>query len=277
MNSTEGKTTSTDWIHSATTGVLVYWLGYVLITALFGFLTSLLISSELWQLIAWGLISSVGLLILSQLLHDRIPSTERQVLHRLNAQGLKLFAWGLIFGVVSFAVHVMIITTLTGPIAFALNPAVGVFTVLIFFLRFVATSWMEELGFRGYALQRLVPAIGVWPAVVLTAVVFGLSHLLYGWDLQTIALGVIPPGLLWGMSAVATRGIAMPIGLHAAWNFSAWTSGTRKESGLLQMVVDEHNINTTATTSSYLLIFGLMTLGFWWYHQTRQSNSGASV
>ena len=277
MNNTEGKTTSTDRIHSATASVLVYWIGYVVITALVGFLTSQLISSEVWQLIAWGLISSVGLLMLSHFMHARTASTVRLVPHRLNARGLKLFAWGLFLGVVSFAVHVLIITRLTGPIAFELNPAVGVFTVLIFFLRFVATSWMEELGFRGYALQRLIPAFGVWFAVILSAVVFGLSHLLYGWDFQTILLGVIPPGMLWGMSAVVTRGIAMPIGLHAAWNFSAWTSGTRKETGLLQMVVDENNINTTVTTSSYLLIFGLMTLGFWWYGQKRQSNRGASV
>ena len=128
---------------------------------------------------------------------------------------------------------------------------------------------MEELGFRGYALQRLTTTMGTWPAVFLTAVAFGLSHLLYGWDMQTIALGVVPGGLLWGMSAVATRGLAVPIGLHAAWNFAGWTAGSRSEVGLLRMIVDESAPEhlRAVGTASYLTVFGVLTAVFWIVHE----------
>jgi membrane protease YdiL (CAAX protease family) len=128
---------------------------------------------------------------------------------------------------------------------------------------------MEEIGFRGYTLRRLTGKMGPWPAVCLTAVVFGLSHLSYGWSMQTIALGVVPGGLLWGMSAVATRGIAVPIGLHAAWNFAGWTAGDRAETGLLRMIVEEDALARTQVVglASYLFVFGALTVAFWFVHR----------
>ncbi|WP_419190754.1 type II CAAX prenyl endopeptidase Rce1 family protein [Saltatorellus ferox] len=95
------------------------------------------------------------------------------------------------------------------------------------------------------------------------------ATLAYGWDLQTIVLGVIPGGLLWGMSAIATRGLAVPIGLHAAWNFSSWSGGARPETGLLQMIVEDDALELTQMvgTASYLSIFGALTLAFWFVHR----------
>jgi len=148
----------------------------------------------------------------------------------------------------------------------------------IYFARFLSTSCMEELGFRGYALRRLTGVMGPWPAVCLTAVAFGLSHLSYGWDMRTIALGVVPAGLLWGMSAVATRGLAVPIGLHAAWNFAAWSAGSRAETGLLHMIVEEDALELTQQvgTVSYLSVFGALTVAFWFVHRRNVQRAALS-
>lgn len=61
----------------------------------------------------------------------------------------------------------------------------------------------------------------------------------------------------------------MPIGLHAAWNFASWSAGSRSEMGLLQMIVEEEALELTQAVgmASYLSIFGLLTLAFWFVHR----------
>jgi membrane protease YdiL (CAAX protease family) len=251
------------------TSVLLFWVGYVAITLVVGFATSSMIGSEVLQLTAWGLISSAGLLALTRALMrvEKGPRTNLDL--ALRPSSLRRFSIGVVLGVASFGVHVSIVATFAGPIRFEWVSGVGAMAAAIYFARFLSTSCMEELGFRGYPLRRLTGVMGPWPAVCLTAVAFGLSHLAYGWDMRTIALGVVPGGLLWGMSAVATRGLAVPIGLHAAWNFASWSAGNRAETGLLHMTVEENALELTQQvgTVSYLSIFGALTVAFWFVHR----------
>ena len=258
--------------------VLLFWVGYLAVTLAAGFAASTMIGSEVWRLTAWGLISSAMLLALSRFLmrSDKDPCTSLDL--TLRPSSLTHFSIGVLSGVASYGVHISIVATFAGPIRFEWVPGVGAMAAAIYFTRFLATSCMEELGFRGYALRRLTTRMGPWPAVWITAVAFGLSHLSYGWDMRTIALGVIPGGLLWGMSAVATRGLAIPIGLHAAWNFASWSSGSRAETGLLSMVVEDDAMELTQTvgTASYLAIFGALTLGFWCVHRRNVQRAARS-
>ena len=249
--------------------VLLFWVGYVVISFVVGFATASTIGSEVWQLTAWGFISSAGLLVLSRGLGriDKAPHADHDP--KPLSSGLGRFSVGFLLGLASFGVHVAIVASFAGPVRFEWVPGVGATAAVLYFARFLATSCMEELGFRGYALRRLTGIMGPWPAVCLTAVVFGLSHLNYGWDMQTIAFGVIPPGLLWGMSALATRGLGVPIGLHAAWNFAGWSAGSRAETGLLHMAVEDGGLEWTQQVGnmSYLLVFGALTVAFWFVHR----------
>ena len=254
-----------DTPRESVTSVGLFWAGYVALTLLVGFTTSQVIHSEVWQLITWGFLSSAGLVVLSRSMASRRDGARSNTPppRRSNAAGLLL---GLAVGACAFALHVAIVALFGGPIRFERVPEVGAALVAIYLVRFLATSCMEEIGFRGYALRRLTEGLGLVPALAITTVAFGLSHLLYGWDLTTIALGVLPGGLVWGMSAVATRGLAVPIGLHAAWNFAGWTAGSRAETGLLRMIVEE-GAGGTAGTVSYLVISGVLTAAFWLVHR----------
>jgi membrane protease YdiL (CAAX protease family) len=260
------------------TSVLLFWVGYLAVTLVVGFATSSTIGSEVWQLTAWGLASSGGLLALSLFLLriEKGPRTNLDLAVRPSS--LRRFSIGVLLGVASFGIHVSIVATFAGPIRFEWVSGVGAMAAAIYFARFLSTSCMEELGFRGYALRRLTERMGPWPAVCLTALAFGLSHLSYGWDLRTIALGVVPGGLLWGMSAIATRGLAVPIGLHAAWNFASWSAGNRAETGLLRMIVEEDALEQTRAvgTASYLTIFGALTVAFWFVHRRNVQRNPSS-
>lgn len=253
----------------AVTSVLLFWVGYVAITLAVGFATAKSISSEVWQLTAWGFISSAALIVLSRFMNRGEKNQGSTLDLATHASLLKRFSVGLLLGAASFGVHLAVVATFAGPIRFEWVPGVGALAAAIYFARFLSTSCMEELGFRGFALQRLASKMGPWVAVFLTAVAFGLSHLLYGWELYTIAVGVVPCGLLWGMSAIATRGLAVPIGLHAAWNFASWFAGSRAEVGPLSMIVEDADLEQTHAvgTASYLAISGALTLAFWLVHR----------
>jgi hypothetical protein len=80
----------------------------------------------------------------------------------------------------------------------------------------VANGTMEELAYRGALLGWSARVMGIGPAIVGQAVVFGLAHsgsdvIGYGVPLS-VALGV--GGLIAGVVAVRTRSLLLPIAIH---------------------------------------------------------------
>jgi uncharacterized protein len=81
----------------------------------------------------------------------------------------------------------------------------------------IANGALEELAYRGALLGWSSRVMGVAPAVVGQAVVFGLAH--SGSDVVgnglplMVALGV--GGLLAGVIAVRARSLLLPIGIHS--------------------------------------------------------------
>ena len=82
--------------------------------------------------------------------------------------------------------------------------------------------------------------------------------------------------LLFGMAALATRGLAVPIGLHAMWNVGQWILGEKELPGLWKVWMEDR-LQTRAQEVgmvSYLLGAGIAILGFWWrYRKNRVSES----
>jgi membrane protease YdiL (CAAX protease family) len=133
---------------------------------------------------------------------------------------------------------------------------------------YLALSLMEELGFRGYPLRTLVPTLGPWRAQAIVAVAFALSHIGFGWPLRTVLFGVLPNALLFGAAALASRGLAMPIGLHAALNISRWAVGETDVSGFWTLTVAESGRDRVATSAPFIGIgvTVVATISLWgWY------------
>ena len=92
---------------------------------------------------------------------------------------------------------------------------------------FLAVSLREEVLFRGYAFQRLVEGAGEWPALGLMSLAFLAAH----WGNPGMAGAARPwaslnlglAGLLLGLCYLKTRSLALPMGLHAGWN---WAQGS---------------------------------------------------
>ncbi|MFD9321186.1 CPBP family intramembrane glutamic endopeptidase [Streptomyces sp. NPDC060053] len=79
----------------------------------------------------------------------------------------------------------------------------------------------EELLFRGVVFRLLEELTGTRGALTISALLFGVLHLVNPdatvWGALAIA---VEGGLMLGAAYVATRSLWLPIGLHLGWNFA---------------------------------------------------------
>ncbi|CAN5844704.1 hypothetical protein BH23GEM6_BH23GEM6_14840 [soil metagenome] len=91
------------------------------------------------------------------------------------------------------------------------------FRTLIFF--WIAAAW-EELIFRGYPFQALVDGVGVWPAVLVSSLLFAALH---GWNpnITWLALAnIFLAGILLALAYLRTRSLWFATALHVGWNWA---------------------------------------------------------
>ena len=79
---------------------------------------------------------------------------------------------------------------------------------------------VEELVFRGYSFERLISAIGHWPAQILTALLFAVYHVVHGWSWSSALVGTTLGSILFGLVFVRWSSLPAALGVHAAGN---WT------------------------------------------------------
>lgn len=94
----------------------------------------------------------------------------------------------------------------------------------------------EELFCRGFLFQRLLAGLGVWPAQLLMAAFFVVTHWhnpgMSGATKLLASLNVFVASILFGQAFLRTHRLALPLGIH--W-FANWTQG-----GLLGLAVSGH-------------------------------------
>jgi hypothetical protein len=154
---------------------------------------------------------------------------------------------------------------LAGHVHWVRTASVGLAAVRTALLAYGTLASREELAFRGYPLRRLESCFGVWIAQIVVALVFAMEHVAGGSTWVNAMLGAFVGSLLFGMAALVMRGLAVPIGLHAAWNFGQWTLGEKESSGLWTPVVEQgykQHVDHMGMLG-YLLVFGLATVMFY--------------
>lgn len=220
----------------------------------------------------WGSVSTLALLLLTWLLLRFEKRSLREVGAGVVRGSAGRLLLGVVFGLLLYGLHLAIVSTLGGPLGFERNSGIGSTAIVLAVATYGALSSMEELGFRGYPLRTLSTSLGAAWALIITAVAFGLSHILYGWSPLLVVAGVVPGALLFGTAALASGGVALPIGLHAAWNFGSWAAGDKAEPGIWTTNVSDAVRSRVETVGSvsYLATMLLASVGFWlWYRRRR--------
>ena len=143
------------------------------------------------------------------------------------------FAHGLALGAAMATLAILLAVVLGARVSLTAdaNLWAGIALPLVIGLVFAALG--EELAFRGYPLQRLADAIGVIPAMLVVAVLFGLAHA--GNDNATpFAIINISLAAIWlSLAFFSGGGMGLAWGAHLGWNaglavlFDAPVSGFR--------------------------------------------------
>ncbi|CAN5158819.1 hypothetical protein BH23VER1_BH23VER1_03260 [soil metagenome] len=249
--------------------VLLFWLGYALLLVVSGALSGMVpqhwqkILLPSWQLIVFGPIMSLGAFILTVLLLRRESLSLEDVGVALRSRSPVRFVIGFLLGLILVASNFGIIALTTG-MRLSWAPEASLAATMITLVSFCVGSCGEELGFRGYPLRRLERAYGLWGAQAIVAVAFAIYHVWVGWPWMSALVGTGVGSLLFGMAAIASRGLALPIGLHAAWGFGGWTMGGK---GFWKAVSPEGPSSGGRISGSYLAVAGLGILAFWLWHQ----------
>jgi membrane protease YdiL (CAAX protease family) len=105
----------------------------------------------------------------------------------------------------------------------------------------LSSSIFEELLFRGVLFRSIETWFGSWAALVLSSLVFGLTHLLNPQGTMEGALFIaVEAGILLAAAFMLTRRLWLSIGFHMAWNytqsaiFSGIVSGNVAQQGLIR-------------------------------------------
>jgi len=143
----------------------------------------------------------------------------------INLIWLKELLTGLFIGALLMILPVLVLTIL-GYIHWQVN--IFSFSIILSgFSIFLIATIAEEVLFRGFMFQRLIQAFGKWPAQLIVAGLFLLTHInnpgMTG-ILKTLAsLNIFIASILFGIAYIKTNSLAMPLGLHFMANFMQGT------------------------------------------------------
>lgn len=147
-----------------------------------------------------------------------------EVTGRPGSLWLKQMGVGFFWGGLMMLVPALLLT-LMGLIRWHLlgTPLMALASVTLLML---GSAIAEELLFRGLLFQRLIAGLGFWPAQLIIAGLFVLTHLNNpGMDGATriwAATNIFIASLLFGLAYAQTQSLALPAGLHFMAN---WTQG----------------------------------------------------
>lgn len=109
----------------------------------------------------------------------------------------------------------------------------------------LSSSVYEELLFRGVLFGAVEQWLGSWAALVVSSLVFGLTHLLNPQGTLEGALFIsVEAGSLLAAAYMLTRRLWLSIGFHMAWNytqsavFSGIVSGNDAQPGLIRSTMN---------------------------------------
>ncbi|TQS42502.1 CPBP family intramembrane glutamic endopeptidase [Cryptosporangium phraense] len=132
----------------------------------------------------------------------------------------------------------------------------------------VGAAVTEEIVFRAVLFRIVQERWGTRVALAVSAVLFGLLHLVNKgatvWGAIAIA---IEAGLMLGAAYALTRNLWFPIGLHFGWNmaegglFGTTVSGSTNHGGLLHSVLDGPAALTGGSFGPEASVFAILACG----------------
>jgi membrane protease YdiL (CAAX protease family) len=169
-----------------------------------------------------------------------------QITGKFNLSWFRQFFVGLLMGAI-LMIFPAVTLTVFGFARWQINDS-SFSTIIAGTTVFVGVAIAEELLFRGFLFQRLIESLGQWPAQLIVAGMFLLTHInnpgMTGITKLLASLNIFIASILFGLAFIKTKSLAMPLGLHFMANFIQGTilgfgvSG-QKEQSILKAITDK--------------------------------------
>ena len=214
--------------HAVIRNILVLWVMFAVFLGLSRFLPPF--GSSALRSAATGCFLLCGTWVLMRVFARRLDRTSSPGAWGFSNEGgsILYFAAGLTLGFAMIALQIANISTF-GDVTIVRNADLPSGMIALTIASYLAWAAVEELGFRSYPLFRLNDAFGFWRAQLIVALVFALYHIAGGVPLVPALLGTTVGSVAFGAAALASRGLALPIGLHASWNIGEWLLGSKND------------------------------------------------
>jgi membrane protease YdiL (CAAX protease family) len=140
---------------------------------------------------------------------------------RLGSSSIRTILIGLALGAALMLVPSLVLY-LGGWVQWEVQP-VDAYSLLAITGTIVAGAVAEEFLFRGFLFGRLRGSLGDWPAQVIVAAYFLLTHMgnpeMHGAVKALAMMNIFLASILFGMTVIRTDSLVMAIALHAAANW----------------------------------------------------------
>jgi membrane protease YdiL (CAAX protease family) len=224
--------------------VALFWLTFMLLLVLAGVLSGMFPSgvSRLvygfgGTLAAWG----------STYLILRLQNTSFTFIGLYwERNSIFRFITGVIIGGVTLAAMLWLLHVLAG-FNWTSNEKVWSGATILSYIAILPLAFMEEIAFRAYPFIILQRRYGIWVAQIVSAVAFALYHIPGGNGLLGVLLGPGIWGLIFGIAAAWSRGIAVPLGIHVALNAGQMIMGMKGSDDALWKISDSGRLTSSAT------------------------------
>jgi membrane protease YdiL (CAAX protease family) len=231
-----------------------------------------------WSEIILGILAAIAVFILTLVFAqwEKLKLTDIGVIP--TKQTFPRFIYG--FGIGLFLAIIqglLVVAFSSSKLVYA--PQTSYLSILLTLFLYLILAVREELAFRGYALRSLTYAIGSWKAQLIIAAIFSLEHWVGGYTFKQAFLGAGIGAVLFGIAAIKSKGIALPIGIHAAWNFGQWSIGFKNEPGIWQAIVEKgHELEfENVNFAFYLLVMILAIASFYFYKRKTSTAHNSSL
>lgn len=162
-------------------------------------------------------VAAAGLILAYKLVIARLGDDRRDELPLKVAA--RETAIGLGYGFVLFTAIVAVAALLGVYRVEGFGGTGGLVPALVANALFPAVS--EEIFFRGIVFRWIERLAGTWAGLVASSALFGIAHLFNPAATWTSTIFIaVEAGLLLGGVYMLTRNLWLPMGLHAAWNFT---------------------------------------------------------
>jgi len=179
-----------------------------------------------WERFVYGIAGSAGALLITWLfIRNEGKSMRSYALNWEIGSGSRFFI-GIFIGTAIFLLILAALLTVGG-LAISRGDQEWDPVSFLWYLYILPLAFMEEVAFRSYPFLKLKKVFGLRYTQFIVAGAFALYHIITGWD---IAIAFLGPGIwafVFGLSAIWSKGIAMPTGIHVALNIAQQLVGLK--------------------------------------------------